>query len=553
MTKQEKTLIKKSIVREVRKILLADTFADDKFDLHATLYDLSTFKEADFVLIKKDVAKKFGLNISQDISGLTVIDLCSLIFVHICNSPDLAQQIIESLPIAHHKEIKIETPAQQPAPKKTSDESKKDLLNSHQVCSVVMLAIGEIMNRRISSGERVSKIKEDFYAQNDGADFDRVLMDNLQSKFNLPIQIITDTQSNPKMGVYHITTQTMEALIDCGKAMPPEVEFAGMNPLWVPLYKSMAFDTVAKILFNDFGVWTSTKAISKLKSFANFDKYVTTLLIKNKVNKIVFNNDEPVLRQNLSNTMISAQDAESIKQSIQKVFNITVDYDISETTLGNLYRYIYKKTSASQELRYQLFGKTYNEPRPFELQIPLKELQELRRRLFGKTYIEPHQGTPNNIITRADIFAGIIHRVNSAVLLRPCINGHTNIRALENAVCKNPQKYDALQTVFNDLKSIGAEIDTSDEHLRLHDICDQVHNILIERGASVSTRISREDMDPTWSAINLTIIFNRLKSILEYDMDINISMDKLMNCKTYYDYEKLISAAQMRKATKQVK
>ena len=549
MTEQEQKIIKKFVVKRVNKILLANTFADDKINPYAKLSDLTIFGDADIKLIKEDIATKFDLNITQDIADLPVVNLYKMVFLHVCNSPNLVAKIIKTPPKACPT-VKTETLPPQPEPNKATNDSEQNQLNSHQVYAIVLSAMGSIMNRRILPEERIKKIKKEF-AQNSDDDFDQVLMAKLQADLQTPIQIVTDTQSNPKMGAYSIANQTMDALINYGKAMPPEVEFAGMNPLWIPLYKSMTFDTVVKILLSDFGIWTSTKTISKIKSFENFDKYVTTLLIKNKVNSIVFDHDESVLHQSLSNTVISAQDAKSITQNVQRVFNITVDYDISGTKLGQLYKYIYKKTNASKELRYSLFGKTYQEPQQFELKTTPEELQEIQRTLFGKTYKPSEQ---NNMITRDEVFAGIIHRINCAVSLGYSVVGRTNICDLKESVRRNPKKRNDLEAIFSDIESMGVKVDiSSNPELRIRDMCDAIHNILIERGASVSTRVAREDMDPIWGALNPTIVFVKLKTVLEYDMGIRISIDKLMNCKTYNDYEKLIFATQLKKASMQSK
>lgn len=555
----ETLIIKKFIVDKVIDILLASTFADN---IHATdkISDLIVFGDDDIALIKQGIAKTFRLNISisQDISNYTVEDLCNLIYTHVKNSSDLTKEILNTMPVTPQTKKSDETEPHQTKQNKSSGSNDKLLLNSHQVYGIVLTVMGDIMNRRIFPTECVTQMKKELSTK---VNFDQLLTEQLQKTFNAPIKITTEVQDtttgpkpNHKIGVYSIANQTMEALINCGKALPPEIEFAGMTPLWIPLYKSMTFDTVTDILLSDFGIWTSVKTISKLKSFAEFDKYVSTLAVKNKVNKIVFKGDPSVTRQSMSDVVIPLQDVAYIRQSIQKVSGVTVDYDISGTKLSRLYKYIYKKTTATPELRYKLFDKTYQEPQPFELKATREEILELRYKLFGKTYKEARQKGQINMITREDIFAGIIHRVSCAVSVGRSVQGYTNMYELSKRLkTENLIKYRNLQTVYADLESIGISIDQENEQLRLRNICDAIHKKLIERGISISTRISREEMDPVWGALNPTINFDKLQVVLMYDMGINVSVDKLMNCRTYQDYENLISVAQLKKAKQQSK
>ncbi len=526
----ETRIIKKFIVDKVIDILLASTFAD-KIQATDKISDLTVFGDADIALIKQGVATRFRLNISQDISNYSVEDLCNLVYTHVKNSPNLTKKILTATLIMPQGKKSDETKPQQTEQNKSSDSYGKHLLNNHEIFAIVLTALGELLNRRVYPTERVKKLINEFvqtekdFIQNGEKIFTDKLVAILQNKFHEKLKINIDTVSTPKMGVYGITTQITNALITCGKAIDPKVECAGMNPIWVLLRTSMTFDTVVNVLWEDFGVWTSTKTISGIKSYAEYEKYVIKLMVKNKINQIIFDADQIPNRVNhrkeLGDTLITPNDAESITQNVQNIFNITLDYDISGTKLDRLYSYVYKQVAGSQKLRNRLFGKT--------------DTQQVNPIVNETT--EPMQA-------REDIFSTIIRRINRTILLKNSVQGGTNVyNLLKNLPTKRRNN---LQQLLRDLENeYDIEIDTTDPNLTIRNICNAAHNTLVQQGKSVSIRVLPEEMTPLWRILHLAINPAHLKDIIRTEIGVNISTYKLENQRSYQDIENLIITTQL--------
>lgn len=548
MTAEETLILKRSIAFYLKRILLDSTFADNVNGTEK-ISDLTTFGDADIKLIKDGITQRFKLTINEDISDFSVGQLWTIIFKHVSKSEDLTNKFLK---LAEKNRIKLSPqktpqPAQPAAtadvPNTIGETNKKHLLNSHEVYAIVLSALGDLLKRRVYPTERVKKLvnefiqnekefvqNEEYFIQNGEKIFTDRLTTSLQNKFHETLNLNIDTVLNPKMGVYSITKQTTDALIDCGKAIDPKVECAGMNPIWVLLRTAMTFDTVVNVLREDFNIWTSTKTISNIKSYAQYEKYVTKLMVKNKINSIVFKTDgvltESFLRQNLSDTVIAAQDAESITESIQNIMNITVDYDISGTKLDRLYKYVYKQTTLSQELRDRLFGKTNTNTQPIKTDVNETD--------------EPMQA-------REDIFSNIIRRMNCTVSLKKSVQGTTNIYNLLKTM--PTKRRNNLRQLLCDIENeYGIKIDTTDSNLTIRSICNEVHNKLVQQGKSVSLRVPPEEMDPLWRVLHLAINSAHLKDIIGTEMGINVSTYKLSNQRSYQNMEKLIIATQLVKS-----
>ena len=530
MTAEETLILRRSVAFYVKRILLNSTFADNNININDKISDLTTFGDADIKLIKEGINTRFNLRIKEDISNFSVGQLTNMIVTHVSNSKELTEKFLR---LAQKNRIKMPPQkTQQPVQSaETTDTNEKHLLNSHEVFAIVLTALGNMIGRRIFPTESIKKLQAEF-AENGGLQFDQAFNTELKRTFHNPIDITIDTLSNPKMAVYTIANQVTYTLADCGLALDPKVECADMDPLWTPIRTAMTFDTVVNILWQKFGVWTSTKTISNLKSYEQYEKYVTKLIVKNKINNIVFNTDEipaeSALRQKLSETVISAQDAESIKQNVQQILNIKVDYNIAGTKLDRLYKYVDRKATVSQELRDKLFGKTDTNDQP-----SIDETPKLQK---------------GAIKMRDEIFADVIRSVNSAVSIGHSVQGYTNVYNLLNFLRGDKTKYEKLQKLLRDLETAhNITIDTTNPQLTIHSIADAVHMAMVKEGTSISTRVGLEDMTPLWAAINPAINFDHLKAVLGNEIGVNVSVYKLSNCRSYEDYANLVAETQIRK------
>lgn len=543
MTQEEISILKRSVAFYVKRILLKSTFADNDICATNKICDLTTFGDADIKLIKEGINSRFDLDIKEDISDFSVGQLFNIVFTHVSDSEDLTNKFLR---LAEKNNIKLPSkrtnqptqPIKPSAKKDTRETNEKHLLNSHEVFAIVLSTLGELLRRRIYPTERVKKLvnefiqnekksvkNQEYFIQNGEKIFSDKLVTALQNKFHENLEIKIDTVSNPKMGIYSITTQTTNALINCGKAIDPKVECAGMHPIWILLRTAMTFDTVVNILWEDFGIWTSTKTISTLGSYAEYEKYVTKLMVRNKINQIIFDSDKipdkACQRKELFDTLISSQNAESITQNVQNIFNITVDYDISDTKLDELYNYVYKQVAESQELRNRLFGKTDTQP----IKTVVNETNE------------PMQA-------REDIFSDIIRRVNKTISLKTSVQGETNVyNLLKNLPNK---RRNTLRQLLRELENeYDIKINTTDSKLTIRSICNEIHNTLVQQGKSVSIRIPPEEMDPLWRVLHLAINSAHLKDVIRIEMGINISAYKLENQRSYQDIENLIITTQL--------
>ncbi len=496
------------IVTQIKQIVFVPYFGDE--DVTQKIDDVVPLSKFDEQCIKNSIRAAFGLRLNYSISDMTVDKICKIVY-EFTQNPKNKRKNVE---------------AQQ------NIVNEKGLLNRHEVFAIVLNQLGNYIGRRVFPNERITKLKTEIETKT-GRPFDRVLSELLRLSFNESLDVKLDVAYKRNFAVYNIINQIFYALVVCDKAISSEVECANMNPLWIPIRTSMAFNTVVDILLERFGIWASTKTIANVRSYQELDKYVIKLLIKNKINQIVFDDKRLNLRRNSGDTFVSRKGAESITQNIEHVLHIKIDYEIGGTKLDKLYQYIYQNVKSSEKSRNVLFGKAYKE-----------------------SVADTVDNSQNNHIkkTKHEIFRDVIHDINRAVSLDRSVQSHTHVLNLLNKIKNDRQKTDNLQKIFADLISEhNIMIDVTDPTFTVGDICRAVHESMVKQGKSESTYISLEDMDPLWSGINSAVNFEHLKSIIKNEMNVNISVYKLSNCRTYDDYANLVTTALARKGQKNSK
>lgn len=497
-TKMVKFMQYKEIMEQIKSIVFVPYFGDE--DTSKKIADIVQISPFDEYYIKRSIKKLFGLKLGCNISGMTTDEICAQVYEFVQHSENT-----QNTP----KEVTVE----------------KNLLNSHEVFAITLRMFSNSLGRRVFPYEQIYKLKSEFETTT-GGNFDKMLTESLYAIFGEPIDITVDTKLKPETTVYNIANQVTYDLVKYGKAIDPKVECAGMNPLWVPIRATMSFNTVVNILREKFGIQPSIKTISNVKSYKDFDKYVTKLVVKNKVNEIVFGDNEPNLCHGVSETLIDTKGAKSIKQNVQSTFNITVDYDISGTKLSQLYRYVYGKVNRSEELRNTLFGK----PKTFE---------KVAKKNRGR-----HENKP-----RHEIFSEIMCDINHAICLEHSVQTYTRVHSLLNQIQDDREKVINLEKTFENLENKHKiKIDTTNPYLKIGDICCAAHNSMIAQGKSESTYVALDDMEPLWAAINPAIKFEHLRSVLKNEIGVSVSVYKLSNCRTYDDYVKLVNIALAKKA-----
>lgn len=497
-TKMVKFMRYKEIMEQIKTIVFVPYFGDE--DVSEKIGDIIQISPFDEYYIKRSIKKLFGLKLNRNISGMTTYDICEQVYKFVQHSENT-----QNTP----KEVTVE----------------KNLLNSHEVFAITLGVFSNLLERRVFPYEQIDKLRSEFEPEK-RENFDKKLSELLYLSFDEPIDITIDTKLKPEMTVYNIANQVTYALVKYDKAIDPKIECAGMNPLWVPIRITMTFNTVANILREKFGIQASIKTISKAKSYKDLDKYVTKLVVKNKVNKIVFGDNEPNLCHGISETLIDTKGAKSIKQNVQNAFSITVDYDISGTKLSRLYRYVYEKVNHSEELRNILFGKP-------------KTIKKVVNKNKG-----PHENKP-----RHEIFRDIMCDINHAVCLEHSVQTYTKIHSLLKRIQDDREKVINLEKTFKNLETKHKiKIDTTDPCLKVGDICCAVHDSMVKQGKSESTYIALEDMEPLWAVLNHAIKFEHLRSVLKNEIGVSVSVYKLSNCRTYDDYVKLVNIALAKKA-----
>ena len=400
---------------------------------------------------------------------------------------------------------------------KNPKTSKKHVLNRHQIFAIVLSTFSSLVGRDVSREEHIGRLKTEFLDHKGGL-FEQKLIKLLQDAFNENIEIEIDFQTNPKLTVYNFANQITYALVKCGRAVDPKKECTNMDSFWAPIWMATTFDSLVYNLDKALGVWTSTKTISTLRSYEEFEEYVTKRIIKSKLEGIVLGHDAPRNEKSPSDIFISACDKEYIKRNVQNIFNITVGYDISGTRLSQLYTYIYKKIKYSVELQDKLFGFQHKEEQP--ILSPNKKTEE---------------------VTRNQIFVNIIRNINHAVCLGHSVQTYTYINTLMSRIKDTPKKTTRLQNAFKEIENkYNIKIDLSNQFLTVRDICNAAHDSFIEQGKSKSIYVAIEDMHPLWAAINKSLDFGFLKSILRNEYNIKQTVYNLSNCRTFDDYKRLI-------------
>ncbi|MBO7509482.1 MAG: hypothetical protein J6T57_04380 [Alphaproteobacteria bacterium] len=462
----------------------------------------------EFDIIKQEIQQEFGLTLPDDISGMKISD----IYNQICEFHN------------------------QKSDKKSTSKPKK--WNRRGVFCYIMRKLGENMQEitgnnehRIQSQDHISDLRNEV-DPNKREYFDELLTKKLGDSFG----IIFDVNLYSAATVYNIANYVLYTLVSQGRAIDPREECAGMDPFWEPLWISLSLGCLAAILTNRFEVWAPTdkngnkntqnleQQLSHIKSYAELEEFVVAERIKVQIDKIMFRNitvaGDFKNRLDMSDFLISQTKARDIQNGIEEYFNIVVDYDISGTQLNKLYTYVYNNVKDSKSMRDKLFeGVQIEDPQPIKVKNPT-----------------PQPG--KKLLSRDELFAMVISEINSG------LNRNTSVQTREKLYnllmfAKDPDK---LKNTFDGIeKYYGIRINLDNPKITVYNVCSAAYKSFVERGLAEDLRIKISDMNPLWGAVNKAIpYFRHLRSILDNERDVRVSVYNLSNCRTYDEYKQLV-------------
>ena len=89
-----------------------------------------------------------------------------------------------------------------------------------------------------------------------------------------------------------------------------------------------------------------------------------------------------------------------------------------------------------------------------------------------------------------------------------------------------------------------------DQEMRLYNVGNAAEKSFVAQGKAIDSKISDESKDPLWRCIMTIVSIRYLKSVLENEYKLHLSLEKLSNTKSYAELEDLIADAQRKKIKK---
>ncbi len=483
----------------ITNIVFQPYFADVD-DAHRKICDVAPITPMDVCFIKQSLQKQFGFTLDCDIPNVSVDDICEAVYKHL---------------------------------DKNSKPSHK--WTRREIFSYVLANLRRKVGRRVTADESLDSLR--LSLEKTGNDFGETL-NRLWGAFGEKVS----PEVYQSFRVYNIANRLTYDLVAQGKAIDPKVECAGMDPFWEPVWIVLSFGCLTAILKNEFEIWAPTQKASKelaqklseFKSYDELEEFVTAERVKSKVDKIITtytgNYGEFKKRPNMADFIISPKNAYEIKDKVQRDFNIVVDYDITGTRLSKLYEHVYKNVKDSQELRNRLFENVHI------VSQPMSEVKE-----------KP-TACDKQLLTRNEVFTQVINAINSALNREASVQTYERVHDLL-ATAENPEN---LKRKFRDLeRRFDIKIRLSSEKLTVYNICSSAYKSLTGKGLAEDSRITIAEMNPLWGAINKAIsYFVYLRSVLENECGVKVSVYHLSNCRTYDEYKQLIIAAPKKQKSK---
>ncbi|MBO4480629.1 MAG: hypothetical protein J5742_03345 [Alphaproteobacteria bacterium] len=256
--------LKAVIKRQVNNILLNSTFAETINPL-SRISEIITFPE-DIALIKERIRNQFKLNISRNISDMTVTELYTVVFIFILNSKNKLNKTSDSTKIPEVPSVPT------PVVKKTSGKGKQ--WNRRMIFSYILGNIKTACGRPVQSTEKISDLIRE--TQEFGFDSTKLTskLKELERFFDIKIDI--------GMRIYNIGNAAEQSFIAQGKAPDSRIENESINPLWATIRAALSMNYWQSVILNDLNVKISTYKLTRIKSFAEFEQLVNEMREKRK-------------------------------------------------------------------------------------------------------------------------------------------------------------------------------------------------------------------------------------------------------------------------------
>lgn len=250
--------IRQNVKKQLNNILLCSTFADT-VNSNDKILDIITFPE-DINLIKERIKDKFKFNIHNDISNMTVNELCTLIFIFVTNSKKHDQIYPQKNTEPQTTEIK------------KSNDGKE--WNRRMIFGYIIGNIRNAFGRPVQSTEKISDLIRE--AHDTGIDSTQLTskLKELEKFFDIKIDL--------EMRIYNIGNEAEKSFIAQGKAPDSRIEYESMEPLWATIHAALPINYWQSVILNELNVRISPYKLARIKSFPEFEALVAETRKKQK-------------------------------------------------------------------------------------------------------------------------------------------------------------------------------------------------------------------------------------------------------------------------------
>lgn len=261
MKNNETDYIRSYIKNQVNSILLYSAFATDTINPNKKIGEIITFPE-DVERIRERIKDKFDVNIHQDLSNMTPLQVYTMIFMVAQNSEPHKAKILNFA----KKQVQ-EEPAQESATAPaTAQVSHGKLWNRRSIFSYIIGNLRTAFGRPVQPNERIRDLINEAY--NTGTEPTAFLnkLKELEGFFGIKI--------DQEMRIFNIGDAAEKSLIAQGKAVDSAAEKESMDPLWSTIHTALSINFWRSVISRDLGVQISVYKLSRAHSYQEFEALV---------------------------------------------------------------------------------------------------------------------------------------------------------------------------------------------------------------------------------------------------------------------------------------
>ena len=252
--------------------------------------------------------------------------------------------------------------------------------------------------------------------------------------------------------------------------------------------------------------------------------------VTQEINEILLNSafgcDRICSDDKISEILTFPDDINGIKKTIEKRLNIRIASPIANMTAGELHILATGLfTESGQKVKFR------KDPMPEQPVHSISRTQQIeqeplwnRRIIFG--YILKH------------IRSMFDRNIKSTEKIRDLMLEYRSTHCDTLVFCG---KLAELEEFF------GIKID---QEMRLYNVCNAAEKSFVAQGKAFDSKVSDESKDPLWRCITTIVSMRYLKSVIENEYQIHLSLDRLSNTASYAELEKLVAEARRKKMEK---